>query len=45
MESDIEKALNELKESLKADFSWVWFICGVWIGIAICGVCVYFFGY
>jgi hypothetical protein len=42
--TDIEKTLNELKESLKADLSWVWFIGGCWIGIAICGVCVYFFG-
>lgn len=36
-----EKA-NE--KSVLEDFSSGWFFYGVWFGIAICGVCVYFFG-
>jgi hypothetical protein len=42
--SDDKKALSELKEALKADKSWIWFLSGCWIGMALGGVCVYFFG-
>lgn len=42
--TDVKKALNELKESLKADKSWIWFLGGCWLGMALGGICVYLFG-
>ena len=43
-ESDRADILCELKESLKADISWIWFLSGCWIGMALGGICVYLFG-
>ena len=42
--SDYKKALSELKEALKADKSWIWFLGGCWLGMTLGGICVYFFG-
>lgn len=42
--TDIEKVLDELKQSFKADKNCIWFLSGCWVGMVIGSVCVYFFG-